>query len=100
MASIVVPPSVGFPWRWTTLIKALHRSSADTASLTEACIQVICLQLHASCDSARVEPGESSLLYGLDSLSGVELHNCVSHKLDVTLSTLDIVNATSLLVLA
>ncbi|KAF5855894.1 hypothetical protein ETB97_008273 [Aspergillus alliaceus] len=47
-----------------------------------------------------VEPGKSPMSYELDSLSGVELRNWVRHKLDVTLSTLDIVNATSLLALA
>ncbi|KAF7179587.1 hypothetical protein CNMCM7691_008635 [Aspergillus felis] len=69
-------------------LQSLHKSGADTASLTKACIQVICLQFARILRlSEEVEPG-------------VELRNWVRHKLDVTLSTLDIVNAASLLALA
>ena len=82
-------------------LQALHKSGADTASLTKACIQVVCLQFARILRlSVEVEPGKSPMSYGLDSLSGVELRNWVRHQLDVTLSTLDIVNATSLLALA
>lgn len=82
-------------------LQSLHKSGADTASLTKACIQIICLQFARILRlSEEVEPGKSPMSYGLDSLSGVELRNWVRHKLDVALSTLDIVNATSLLALA
>ncbi|KAF9884922.1 hypothetical protein FE257_000913 [Aspergillus nanangensis] len=82
-------------------LRSLHKSGADTASLTKACIDVICLQFARILRlSGEVEPGKSPMSYGLDSLSGVELRNWVRHKLDVTLSTLDIVNASSLLTLA
>jgi hypothetical protein len=83
------------------VLQSLHKYGADTASLTKACIQVICLQFSRILRlSEEVEPGKSPMSYGLDSLSGVELRNWVRHKLEVTLSTLDIVNATSLLALA
>ncbi|EFQ35393.1 beta-ketoacyl synthase domain-containing protein [Colletotrichum graminicola] len=79
---------------------SLNKSGVDIATLTKACTDVICLQFARILRLGdAVEPGKSPMSYGLDSLSGVELRNWVRNKLDVTLSTLDIVNATSILAL-
>jgi hypothetical protein len=82
-------------------LQLLRQTGADTSSITNICVQVICMQFARILRiNSEVEPGKSPMSYGLDSLSGVELRNWVRHKLDVTLSTLDIVNALSLLALA
>lgn len=81
-------------------LQALHRGGANASALTKACSEVICLQFARILRLAdAVEEGKSPMSYGLDSLSGVELRNWVRHKLDITLSTLDIVNAPSILAL-
>ncbi|CAO2655083.1 Nn.00g118160.m01.CDS01 [Neocucurbitaria sp. VM-36] len=78
----------------------LRKSGADAAALARACVEVLALQF------ARVlrldhemETDKPLMAYGLDSLAAVELRNWVRMELCAELSTLDILNATSLAIL-
>jgi aryl carrier-like protein len=47
-----------------------------------------------------IDPGKPLVAYGLDSLSAVELRGWIRMNLGVELSTLDIMNASSLIILS
>ncbi|KAF2120194.1 beta-ketoacyl synthase domain-containing protein [Lophiotrema nucula] len=78
-------------------LQSLRKAGADEAALTKACVEIVAAQFAKILRlSEEMETGKSPMAYGLDSLSAVEFRNWVRQKLNVTLSTLDIVNASSL----
>lgn len=78
-------------------LQALHKAGADEEALSKAAVDIVATQLGKILRlSGEVETEKSPMAYGLDSLSAVEFRNWARHKLDVTLSTLDIVNASSI----
>lgn len=86
-------------------IRALHtlqKAGEDDATLSKAVTDVLASQFAKilGLGDQVIEPGKALMAYGLDSLSGVELRNWVRQKLGVELSTLDIINATSLVALS
>ncbi|KAH7374224.1 beta-ketoacyl synthase domain-containing protein [Cadophora sp. MPI-SDFR-AT-0126] len=85
-------------------IRALHtlqKSGEDEATLTKAVTDILSSQFAKILGlSEEVEPGKALMAYGLDSLSAVELRNWTRQKFSVELSTLDIINATSLIELS
>ncbi|KAL4946450.1 hypothetical protein BDV06DRAFT_234051 [Aspergillus oleicola] len=83
-------------------MQTVQASGAETAAVKKACVAVLCGQIGRILRLAddEVEPGKSLMAYGVDSLSAVELRNWIRMKMRVELTTLDIVNASSLIALA
>lgn len=81
--------------------QVMHKSEADTATLVKACVEALSGQFAKILQlSDEVEPGKSLMAYGLDSLSAIELRNWTRQKMGVELTTLDIINASSLIALS
>lgn len=83
------------------VLQMMHKSGADAAALVKACVGALSAQFSKILRLGdEVEPGKPLMAYGLDSLSAVELRNWVRQKIGVKLTTLDIINASSLIVLS
>ncbi|KAJ5101357.1 hypothetical protein NUU61_003579 [Penicillium alfredii] len=79
----------------------LHETGTEVAALNTAALGLLQPQITKLLRlETEIEPGKPLSAYGLDSLSAVELRGWVRQKLRVELSTLDITNASSLIVLA
>ena len=82
------------------MIRALHamqEAGEDESTLTKAVTDIFSSQFAKILGvSEEVEPGKALLTYGLDSLSALELRKGTRQKRSVELSTLDIIDATSL----
>jgi acyl carrier protein len=79
----------------------LHSTGAEVAGLNVAALGLLQPQITKLLRlEAEMEPGKPLSAYGLDSLSAVELRGWVRQKLGAELSTLDITNASSLIVLS
>ncbi|MCJ1266777.1 hypothetical protein MMC22_006662 [Lobaria immixta] len=80
--------------------RLMHKSGADVVSLCNACVGVVSAQFVKTLRlETEPEPGRPLMAYGLDSLSAVELRNWIRVKLGAELTTLDINNAGSLIIL-
>ena len=78
----------------------MRKSGADKTALCNACVEVVSAQFVKILRlETEPEPGRPLMAYGLDSLSAVELRNWIRMKIGVELTTLDITNAGSLIVL-
>ncbi|OQE88936.1 hypothetical protein PENNAL_c0015G05170 [Penicillium nalgiovense] len=79
----------------------LHGTGAELAALNTAALGLLQPQITKLLRlETEMEPGKPLSAYGLDSLSAVELRGWVRQKLGAELSTLDITNASSLIVLS
>lgn len=75
----------------------VRNSNGDAATLAKACVEVLALQFsHVLRLDHEMDTDKPLMAYGLDSLAAVELRNWVRMELGVELSTLDILNASSL----
>ncbi|ETS80425.1 hypothetical protein PFICI_07954 [Pestalotiopsis fici W106-1] len=82
-------------------LQAMQSSGADAAALVKTTVEALLGQFSKILQLGdEVEPGKSLMAYGLDSLSAIELRNWTRQKIGVELTTLDIVNATSMIALA
>ena len=80
--------------------RLMREAGGDVAALNKAAVELLQKQITKLLRlETEVEPGRPLMAYGLDSLSAVELRGWVRQKLGGELSTLDITNASSLLVL-
>lgn len=80
---------------------ALLSAHADESSLAEAALSLLQTQIARLLRlEAEVEPAKPLMAYGLDSLAAVELRSWVRQNLGAELSTLDVTNASSLVVLS
>ncbi|KAL7787165.1 beta-ketoacyl synthase domain-containing protein [Trichoderma ceciliae] len=81
--------------------QVMHKSDADKATLVKACVEALSGQFAKILQLlGPVEPGKPLMAYGLDSLSAIELRNWTRQKMGVELTTLDIINASSLIALS
>ncbi|THC91949.1 hypothetical protein EYZ11_008604 [Aspergillus tanneri] len=81
----------------------LVRSGAVGEQLLESCVQVLATRLGQMLrwgEDQQIEPERPLSVYGLDSLSTVELRNWVKAQMGAELTTFDIVHANSLIMLA
>ncbi|PLB46253.1 polyketide synthase module [Aspergillus steynii IBT 23096] len=81
----------------------LVRAGASVDELLEPCVQVLAARLGQMLrwnDGQQIEPERPLSVYGLDSLSTVELRNWIKAELGAELTTFDIVHANSLIMLA
>ncbi|KAK9413823.1 hypothetical protein SUNI508_11641 [Seiridium unicorne] len=77
--------------------RVLHASGQDLANLVTTCVGFLSIQVTKILRlETEVDPGKPLIAYGLDSLSAVELRSWVRMRLGAELSTLDIINASSL----
>jgi acyl carrier protein len=75
----------------------VRKSKPDAATLAKACVEVLALQFsHVLRLDHEMDTDKPLMAYGLDSLAAVELRNWVRMELEVELSTVDILNASSL----
>lgn len=85
-------------------VKAFHAllsAHADENSLGEAAISLLQTQIARLLRlEAEVEPAKPLMAYGLDSLAAVELRSWIRQNLGAELSTLDVINASSLVALS
>ncbi|RAL12642.1 polyketide synthase fmaB [Aspergillus homomorphus CBS 101889] len=86
--------------------RALFRADAETETdeqlAQQTCLEILGARLAQMLrwdDSQQVEPGQPLSVYGLDSLAAVELRNWIKSEMGANVSTLDIVNADSLVML-
>lgn len=80
--------------------RLMREAGGDVVGLNKAAVELLQKQITKLLRlETEVEPGRPLMAYGLDSLSAVELRGWVRQKLGGELSTLDITNASSLLVL-
>ena len=76
------------------------RSGVDRASLVSAAIEIVNKQFMTTLRLTEpMEPGKSLNSYGLDSLSSIEFRNWARMELGAELTTLEIINASSLIAL-
>ena len=76
----------------------LHKTGADKAALVKVGLEILASQFTKILRlDSEMEPSRSLMAYGLDSLAAVELRNWVRMELGAELTTLDIVNASSLI---
>ncbi|PYI31660.1 polyketide synthase [Aspergillus indologenus CBS 114.80] len=74
----------------------------DEQLVQQTCLEILGTRLAQMLrwdDSQQVEPGQPLSVYGLDSLAAVELRNWIKAEMGANVSTLDIVNADSLVML-
>lgn len=77
------------------------KSGADSAVLVKESVEVLSVQFSKILRLGDgIEPGKPLMAYGLDSLAAVEFRNWIRQKIGVELSTLDIINASSLIALS
>ena len=85
-------------------VKAFHAllsAHADENSLAEAATSLLQTQVASLLRlEAEVEPAKPLMAYGLDSLAAVELRGWLRQNLGAELSTLDVINASSLIALS
>lgn len=82
-------------------LQMMIKSAADSSTLVKAAVEVLSAQFSKILrlgDS--IETGKPLMAYGLDSLAAVELRNWIKQKIGVELSTLDIINGSSLIALS
>ncbi|KAJ0417858.1 polyketide synthase 2 [Aspergillus carlsbadensis] len=79
-------------------LQTIIASGADSATVSKACVAALSSQFAKILRlvAEDVEPGKSLMAYGVDSLSAVELRNWIRAKMRVEVTTLDVVNASSL----
>ncbi|KAF7590609.1 hypothetical protein BBP40_002604 [Aspergillus hancockii] len=81
---------------------ALVRSGAAAEALLEPCLEILAARLARMLRytaEQRIEPGQPLSVYGLDSLSTVELRNWVKAQMGAEVTTFDVLNANSLIML-
>ena len=79
---------------------AMHKAKLDHPTLMVAGVELVNLQFTKILGmSEPVEPGKSLAVYGMDSLAAVDLRNWIRTQLGAEITTLEILNATSLLTL-
>ncbi|KAI9037475.1 type I polyketide synthase [Aspergillus affinis] len=81
----------------------LVRAGSSAEELLEPCVQVLAARLGQMLrwrDEQQIESERPLSVYGLDSLSTVELRNWIKAELGAELATFDIVHANSLIMLA
>ncbi|KAB8234043.1 polyketide synthase module [Aspergillus alliaceus] len=77
-------------------------SGVAAEELLGLCLQILAarlMQMLRRSAEQRIEPGQPLSVYGLDSLSTVELRNWIKAEMGATLTTFDILNASSLIML-
>ncbi|KAE8151513.1 hypothetical protein BDV25DRAFT_138748 [Aspergillus avenaceus] len=89
----------------STAIQSFHalvRSGASSIQLLEPCLEILAARLvrmlRYSAEQ-EIEPGQPLSVYGLDSLSTVELRNWIKAEMGAEVTTFDILNANSLIML-
>lgn len=83
------------------MVQTMHSSGADAPTLVKTTVEALSGQLSRILQLGdEVEPGKSLMAYGLDSLSAIELRNWTRQRIGVELTTLDIINATSMIALS
>lgn len=83
------------------MVQAMHSSGADAATLVKTTVEALAGQLSRILQLGdEVEPGKSLMAYGVDSLSAIELRNWTRQRIGVEVTTLDIINATSMIALS
>ncbi len=79
-------------------LQSLRNAGSDEGALVRVCVNIVAAQLAKVLRlTGEVEPGKSPMSYGLDSLAAVEFRNWLRQNLGVSLTTLDITNASSIL---
>ncbi|KAI0128336.1 beta-ketoacyl synthase domain-containing protein [Xylariales sp. AK1849] len=82
-------------------LQVMQSSGADASALVKPTVEALSGQFTKILQlDDEVEPGKSLMAYGLDSLSAIELRNWTRQKIGVELTTLDIINATSMITLS
>lgn len=82
------------------MMAAQATNAADTAALVAAAVDLLSAQIvNIMRLETEIEPGKPLIAYGIDSLSAVEIRGWARTKLGAELSTLDIMNASSILAL-
>lgn len=82
-------------------LQVMHSSGAEAGAMVKVAVDALSGQFAKILQlKDEVEPGKPLMAYGLDSLSAIELRNWARQKIGVELTTLDIINATSLIALA
>lgn len=84
-------------------LRMMHASAKqdDLANLVMTCVGILTIQVAKVLRiETEIDPGKPLVAYGLDSLSAVELRGWIRMNLGVELSTLDIMNASSLITLS
>ena len=83
-------------------LQLLRQKGEDQEAIAKACLEIVVIQFAKTLrlGDEEIETGKSPMAYGLDSLSAVEFRNWLRQKLDVTLTTLDITNASSLVAIS
>ncbi|KAE8376147.1 hypothetical protein BDV26DRAFT_294376 [Aspergillus bertholletiae] len=82
---------------------AMIRSGAATEELHEPCVTILATRLARMLrynENQQIEPGQPLSVYGLDSLSMVELRNWIKAQMGAEVTTFDVLNANSLIMLA
>ncbi|PYH44059.1 polyketide synthase fmaB [Aspergillus saccharolyticus JOP 1030-1] len=88
--------------RFRALFRADPDAETDDQLVQQTCLEILGTRLAQMLrwdDSQQVEPGQPLSVYGLDSLAAVELRNWIKAEMGANVSTLDIVNADSLVML-
>ena len=78
----------------------MHRSGVEHASVLGAAVEIVNEQFMTTLRlSEPMEPGKTLSSYGIDSLSSIEFRNWARMELGAELTTLEIINASSLIAL-
>jgi aryl carrier-like protein len=82
-------------------LQIMNESGADASALVKITVEALLEQFSKILQlGEEVEAGKSLMAYGLDSLSAIELRNWTRQKIGVELTTLDIINASSMIALS
>ncbi|GAB1200503.1 hypothetical protein APSETT444_009876 [Aspergillus pseudonomiae] len=82
---------------------AMIRAGAAADELHEPCLSILATRLARMLrynENQQIEPGQPLSVYGLDSLSMVELRNWIKAQMGAEVTTFDVLNANSLIMLA
>ncbi|KAB8201907.1 hypothetical protein BDV34DRAFT_228866 [Aspergillus parasiticus] len=82
---------------------AMIRAGVAAEELQEPCLSILATRLARMLRynaNQQIEPGQPLSVYGLDSLSMVELRNWIKAQMGATVTTFDVLNANSLIMLA